>query len=134
MALTDPIADYLTRIRNAQQANHRIVEIPSSKMKRSMTEILYDQGYILKYKFEDTDNGQGVIKIALKYDKFTKVPTIRKLGRLSKPGLRKFVPVAEIPRVINGLGIAIMSTSHGVMTGKQAVSNNVGGELICYVY
>lgn len=134
MALTDPIADYLTRIRNAQQANHRIVEIPSSKMKRSITEILYDQGYILKYKFEDTDNGQGVIKIALKYDKVTKEPTIKKLGRISKPGLRKFVPVAEIPRVIDGLGIAIMSTSKGVMIGKQAVRDNVGGEIICYVY
>ncbi len=134
MALTDPIADYLTRIRNAQQANHRIVEIPSSKMKRSMTEILYDQGYILKYKFEDTDNGQGVIKIAIKYDKVTKLPTIQKLGRISKPGLRKFVPVAEIPRIINGLGIAIMSTSKGVMTGKQAVQNNVGGELLCFIY
>jgi len=134
MALTDPIADYLTRIRNAQQANHRIVEIPSSKMKRSMTEILYDQGYILKYKFEDTDNGQGVIKIAIKYDKVTKLPTIQKLGRISKPGLRKFVPVSEIPRIINGLGIAIMSTSKGVMTGKQAVQNNVGGELLCFIY
>lgn len=134
MALTDPIADYLTRIRNAQQANHRIVEIPSSKMKRSITEILYDQGYILKYKFEDTDNGQGVIKIALKYDKVTKLPTIQKLGRISKPGLRKFVPVNEIPRIINGLGIAIMSTSKGVMTGKQAVKDNVGGELLCFVY
>lgn len=134
MALTDPIADYLTRIRNAQQANHRIVEIPSSRMKRSMTEILYDQGYILKYKFEDTDNGQGVIKIAIKYDKVTKLPTIQKLGRISKPGLRKFVPVGEIPRIINGLGIAIMSTSKGVMTGKQAVQNNVGGELLCFIY
>ncbi len=134
MALTDPIADYLTRIRNAQQANHRIVEIPGSKMKRSITEILYDQGYILKYKFDDTDNGQGVIKIALKYDKQTKIPVIKKLGRISRPGLRKFVPVAEIPRIINGLGIAIMSTSRGVMIGKEAVKQNVGGELICYVY
>lgn len=134
MALTDPIADYLTRIRNAQQANHRIVEIPSSRMKRSITEILYDQGYILKYKFDDTDNGQGVIKIALKYNKGSKLPVIQKLGRISKPGLRKFVPVNEIPRIIDGLGIAIMSTSKGVMTGKQAVQENVGGELICYVY
>lgn len=134
MALTDPIADYLTRIRNAQQANHRIVEIPSSRMKRSITEILYDQGYILKYKFEETSNGQGVIKIALKYDRDSKLPTIKKLGRISRPGLRKFVPVNEIPRIINGLGIAVMSTSKGVMTGKQAVRENVGGELICYVY
>lgn len=134
MALTDPIADYLTRIRNAQQANHRIVEIPSSRIKRSMTEILYDQGFILKYKFEDTDNSQGVIKIALKYNKGTKKPVIQKLERVSRPGLRRFVPVTEIPRVINGLGLAIMSTSKGVMSGKQAVQENVGGELICYVY
>ena len=134
MAVTDSIADYLTRIRNSQMARHRIVEIPMSKVKKSITEILYDQGYILKYKFEDTDNGQGVIKIALKYDKVTKDPIIKKLGRISKPGLRKFVPVAEIPRIINGLGIAIMSTSHGVMIGKEAVKQNVGGELICYVY
>ena len=134
MALTDPIADYLTRIRNAQQANHRIVEIPASNMKRSITEILYDQGIILKYKFEDTDNGQGVIKIALKYDKSSKLPVIRKLGRISKPGLRKFVPVTDIPRIINGLGVAIMSTSKGIMTGKNAIKENVGGELVCYIY
>lgn len=134
MALTDPIADYLTRIRNAQQANHRIVEIPSSRMKRSITEILYNQGYILKYKFEDTENGQGVIKIALKYNADSKTPVIQKLGRISRPGLRKFVPVNEIPRIINGLGVAVMSTSKGVMTGKNAVAENVGGELICYVY
>ncbi len=134
MALTDPIADYLTRIRNAHQANHRIVEIPSSRMKRSITEILYNQGYILKYKFEDTENGQGVIKIALKYNADSKTPVIQKLGRISRPGLRKFVPVNEIPRIINGMGIAVMSTSKGVMTGKNAVAENVGGELICYVY
>ncbi len=134
MALTDPIADYLTRIRNAHQANHRIVEIPSSRMKRSITEILYNQGYILKYKFEDTENGQGVIKIALKYNADSKTPVIQKLGRISRPGLRKFVPVNEIPRIINGLGVAVMSTSKGVMTGKNAVAENVGGELICYVY
>ena len=134
MALTDPIADYLTRIRNTHQANHRIVEIPSSRMKRSITEILYNQGYILKYKFEDTENGQGVIKIALKYNADSKTPVIQKLGRISRPGLRKFVPVNEIPRIINGLGVAVMSTSKGVMTGKNAVAENVGGELICYVY
>jgi small subunit ribosomal protein S8 len=134
MALTDPIADYLTRIRNAHQANHRIVEIPSSRMKRSITEILYNQGYILKYKFEDTENGQGVIKIALKYNADSKTPVIQKLGRISRPGLRKFVPVNEIPRIINGMGVAVMSTSKGVMTGKNAVAENVGGELICYVY
>lgn len=134
MAMTDTIADFLTRIRNAQQAKHRIVEIPASNMKKSMTEILYNEGYILKYKFEDTDNGQGVIKIALKYDKASKLPVIQKLQRISKPGLRKFVQVGDIPRVINGYGIAIMSTSKGVMTGKKAVQENVGGELVCYVY
>ena len=133
MALTDPIADYLTRLRNAQQAGHRIVEIPASKMKKSITEILYDQGYILKYKFED-EGPQGVIKIALKYDPFTKKPVIRKLGRISKPGLRKYSGSQDMPRIINGLGIAIVSTSKGLMTGKQAERDNVGGELICYVY
>ena len=132
MAVTDPIADYLTRIRNAQNAGHRIVEIPSSKMKKSITEILYDQGYILKYKFED--GVPGTIKIALKYDNRTKLPVIKELGRLSKPGLRKYAPVDEIPRIINGLGIAIVSTSKGLMTDKQARSQKVGGELICYVY
>ncbi|MEE9372497.1 MAG: 30S ribosomal protein S8 [Saprospiraceae bacterium] len=133
MALTDPIADYLTRLRNAQQAGHRIVEIPASKMKKSITEILYNQGYILKYKFEE-EGPQGVIKIALKYDPFTKIPVIRKLGRISKPGLRKYSRSTEIPRIINGLGIAIVSTSKGLMTGKQAARENVGGELVCYVY
>ncbi|MFK8103308.1 MAG: 30S ribosomal protein S8 [Saprospiraceae bacterium] len=132
--VTDPIADYLTRIRNAQQAGHKIVEIPSSKMKKSITEILYDQGYILKYKFDDNAGKQGVIKIALKYDPMTKVPVIRELGRISKPGLRQYVKSDGIPRIINGLGIAIMSTSKGVMTDKQARKENVGGEAICYVY
>lgn len=134
MALTDPIADFLTRIRNAQQAGHRIVEIPSSRMKKSLTEILYDQGYILKYKFDDESGKQGIIKIALKYDIETKKPVIRKLGRISKPGLRKYAPATDIPRIINGLGIAIVSTSRGVMTDKQARAENVGGELLCYVY
>lgn len=134
MAVTDPIADYLTRIRNAQQAGHRIVEIPASRMKKAITEILYDQGYILKYMFDDEAGKQGVIKIALKYDLNTKKPVIQKLGRISKSGLRKYAPVAEIPRIINGLGIAIVSTSKGVMTDKQAKAQNVGGELICYVY
>lgn len=132
MALTDPIADYLTRIRNAQIAGHRIVEIPASKMKKSITEILYDQGYILKYKFED--GLPGTIKIALKYDNKSKLPVIKKLGRISTPGLRKYASVDEIPRIINGLGIAIVSTSKGLMTDKQARRENVGGELICYVY
>ncbi len=134
MALTDPIADYLTRIRNAQQAGHRIVEIPASKMKKRITEILYDQGYILKYMFDDNEGKQGVIKIALKYDPVTKQPIIRKLGRISKPGLRQFSRSTELPRIINGLGIAIISTSRGIMTDKQARSQNVGGEVVCYVY
>jgi len=132
--VTDSIADYLTRIRNAQQAKHKIVEIPASKMKKSITEILYDQGFILKYKFDDDAGKQGLIKIAIKYDSKTKEPIIKKLGRLSKPGLRKYVKSDSIPRAINGLGINIISTSKGVMTGKQAVKENVGGELICYVH
>lgn len=134
MVVTDPIADYLTRIRNAQQAGHRVVDIPASKMKKSITEILYDQGYILKYKFDDDASIQGVIKIALKYDPATKKPVIKKLGRISKPGLRQFAKADGIPRIINGLGIAIVSTSKGVMTDKQARSENVGGEVLCFVY
>jgi len=133
MAATDPIADYLTRIRNAAMAGHRIVEIPSSNLKKRMTEILYDQGYILKYVFDD-EGVQGVIKIALKYQNDSKRPVIRKMGRISKPGLRKFAKAGEIPRIINGLGIAIVSTSKGVMTDKEARNNNVGGEVLCYVY
>ncbi len=133
-AVTDPIADYLTRIRNAQQAGHRIVEIPASKMKKSITEILYNQGYILKYKFEDDNGPQGIIKIALKYDHLTKKPIIRKLQRISKSGLRQYRKASNLPRVINGLGIAIISTSKGVMTDKQARAENVGGEVLCYVY
>lgn len=134
MIVTDPIADYLTRIRNAQMARHRIVEIPASNMKKRMTEILYDQGYILKYKFADDEGKQGLIKIALKYDGQTKQPVIRKLERISKPGLRKYVKADKLPRVINGLGIAIISTSRGLMTNKQASEENVGGEVLCYVY
>ncbi|NND76578.1 MAG: 30S ribosomal protein S8 [Flavobacteriales bacterium] len=133
MAVTDPIADYLTRIRNAQQARHRIVEIPSSRMKKNITEILYDQGYILKYKFDDAAGKQGIISIALKYDQ-NNIPVIRKLQRASKPGLRLYVGADEIPRVINGLGVAIVSTSSGLMTDKKARQENVGGEVICYVY
>ncbi|MGA1770838.1 MAG: 30S ribosomal protein S8 [Flavobacteriaceae bacterium] len=131
---TDPIADYLTRIRNANQAGHRVVTIPTSKLKKEITKILFDQGYILSYKFEETPAPQGSIKIALKYDKITKEPVIKKLQRISTPGLRKYTPADNLPRVLNGLGISIVSTSHGVMTGKQAVKENVGGELICYVY
>lgn len=131
--LTDPISDYLTRIRNASRAGHRVVNIPASNLKKEMTKILFDQGFILSYKFEE-DSVQGNIKIALKYDKFTKEPVIRKLERISKPGLRKYVNSAELPRVLNGLGVAIVSTSHGVMTSKQASKENVGGEVLCYVY
>ena len=133
MALTDPIADYLTRIRNAQQAGHRIVEIPASKMKRGITEILYDQGYILKYKFDD-EGPQGTIRIALKYDPQSKEPVIRKLGRISRPGLRNYSSAQELPRIINGLGTAIVSTSRGLMTDKAARRENLGGEVICFVY
>jgi small subunit ribosomal protein S8 len=131
--ITDTIADYLTRVRNASSAGHRVVEIPASNLKKEITKILFDQGYILSYKFE-ADKVQGSIKIALKYDKITKEPVIRKLQRISKPGLRKYAPSEELPRVLNGLGIAIVSTSHGVMTSKQAKAENVGGEVLCYVY
>lgn len=131
--VTDPIADFLTRIRNAQMARHRIVEIPASNLKKRMTEILYDKGYILKYKFEE-DNKQGIIKIALKYDAATKEPAIRMLERVSRPGLRQYAKPMEIRRVHNGLGIAIVSTSKGVMTDKEARSNHVGGEVLCYIY
>jgi len=133
-AVTDPIADYLTRIRNGILANHRIVEIPASNLKKRMTEILYDQGYIFRYKFEETPNNQGAIKIALKYDPFTKKSAITKLARVSKPGLRQFTKANKMPRVINGLGIAIVSTSSGVITGKEARASNVGGEVLCTVY
>jgi small subunit ribosomal protein S8 len=131
--VTDPIADFLTRIRNAQMARHRIVEIPASNLKKRMTEILYDKGYILKYKFED-DNKQGLIKIALKYDAATKEPAIQSLERVSRPGLRQYAKPSEIRRVKNGLGIAIVSTSKGVMTDKEARANNVGGEVLCSIY
>lgn len=130
---TDPIADYLTRIRNAMSAGHRVVEIPASNLKKEITKILFDQGYILSYKFDDS-SVQGTIKIALKYTKDTKEPVIKKLQRISKPGLRKYTSSTELPRILNGLGIAIISTSHGVMTGKQAKKENVGGEVLCYVY
>lgn len=134
MIVTDPIADFLTRIRNAQKAGHRTVAIPASRMKKGMTEILYDQGYILKYKFEDEEGIQGTIHIALKYNKETKEPIIKKLTRASKPGLRKYSSAADLPRVINGLGVAIISTSKGLLTDKQARNENVGGEVVCYVY
>ncbi len=133
MAVTDPIADYLTRIRNAQQARHRVVSIPNSKLKRGITEILYKQGYIHKYVFQG-EGKEAVISIAIKYDSESKEPVIRKLGRMSKPGLRMFVSHSELPRIINGLGIAIISTSHGLMTDKEARKQNLGGECLCYVY
>jgi len=131
---TDPISDYLTRIRNAMSAGHKVVEIPASNLKKEITKILFDQGYILNYKFEDTKNHQGSIKIALKYDKATKEPVIKKLKRYSRPGLRQYKGSGELPRVLNGLGVAIVSTSKGVMTDKQARQENVGGEVLCLVY
>ena len=131
---TDPLADFLTRIRNASAAGHRVVSIPASKIKKEITKILFDQGYILSYKFEETDNNQGSIKIALKYDQATKQPVIQKIQRISTPGLRQYAGATELPRVLNGLGISIVSTSNGVMTGKQATQEKVGGELLCYVY
>jgi len=130
----DPISDYLTRIRNAQQAGHRIVEIPASNTKKKITEILYDHGYILKYKFENTADNQGVIKIALKFDAATKTPVIKSLTRISTPGLRQYRGKTELPRVLSGLGIAIVSTSKGVMTEKQARELGVGGEVLCEVF
>ena len=130
---TDPIADYLTRVRNANNAGQRVVSIPASKLKLDITKILFDQGYILSYKVED-ETVQKSIKIALKYDRLTKEPVIKKLQRIRTPGLRKYASSGEIPRVLNGLGTAIVSTSHGVMTGKQAKKENVGGEVICYVH
>jgi len=131
--MTDPIADYLTRIRNAVMAGHKVVEIPGSNLKREMTKVLFDKGYILNYKFEDIGY-QGNIKIALKYHPVTKIPAIKKIERVSKPGLRKYVSTDSIPRVLNGLGIAILSTNRGVMTDKEARRENVGGEVLCYVY
>jgi small subunit ribosomal protein S8 len=133
--VTDPIADFLTRIRNAQMANHRIVELQASKLKKRITEILYDHGYILKYKFEEGENGlPGVIKIALKYDMVTKAPVIRNIERVSKPGRRYYSGVDSLSRVRNGLGISIISTSKGLMTDKDARKLNIGGEVICRVF
>lgn len=131
--MTNPISDYLTRLRNALMAGHKLVEVPASNIRKDITKILYEQGYILNYKFEDIGH-QGSIKIALKYDKRDNTPAIRKIKRVSKPGLRKYSSSAELPRVLNGLGIAIISTSHGVMTDKEARKQNVGGEVLCYLY
>ena len=130
---TDPIADYLTRVRNAIRANHKVVSIPASNLKKEITKILFDQGYILSYKFED-DTVQGSIKIALKYTKENNESVITNISRISKPGLRKYTGSADLPRVLNGLGIAIVSTSKGVMTDKEARKTNVGGEVLCLVY
>lgn len=130
--VTDPIADYLTRLRNAVMANHRIVEIPTSNIKKEMTKILFEKGYILNYKFED-ETIPGIIKIALKYHPVSKVPAITKLERISKPGLRRYVGSEELPRVLNGLGIAILSTSRGLMTDKEAKTLHIGGEVLCYI-
>ncbi|MBO4444741.1 MAG: 30S ribosomal protein S8 [Bacteroidaceae bacterium] len=131
--MTDPIADYLTRLRNAISAKHRVVEIPASNLKKEITKILFEKGYILNYKFME-DGPQGTIKIALKYDAANKNSAIKKLIRVSTPGLRKYTGYKEMPRVINGLGIAIISTSKGVMTDKEAAVQKVGGEVLCYVY
>jgi small subunit ribosomal protein S8 len=131
--MTDPISDYLTRLRNAIKANHRIVEIPGSNLKKEITRVLFEKGYILNYKFDSVDN-KNVIKIALKYNPVTKQPAIRMMERISRPGLRKYSSSTEMPRVINGLGIAIVTTSKGVMTDKEARKENVGGEVLCYVY
>ena len=131
--MTDPIADYLTRVRNAIRAGHRVVEIPASNIKKEITKILFDQGYILNYKFEDGENPQGTIKIALKYDG-DNVSAIKNLGRISRPGLRQYAGYKEMPRILNGLGIAIVSTSQGVMTNKEAKNRKIGGEVLCYVY
>ena len=130
--LTDPIADYLTRIRNAVKANHRVVEIPASNLKKAITKILFEKGYILNYKFED-ETVQGIIKIALKYHPVSKLSAITKLQRISRPGLRKYVDSRDLPRVLNGLGIAVLSTSKGVITDKEARTLNVGGEVLCYI-
>ena len=131
--MTDPIADYFTRVRNAVMAHHRIVEVPASNIKKEITKILFEKGYIMNYKFDDS-GVQGNIKIALKYHPVTKVPAIRKIDRISKPGLRKYVGSTKLPRVLNGLGVAIISTSKGLMTDKEAKVQKIGGEVLCYVY
>jgi len=133
LIMTDPIADYLTRLRNAIKANHRVVDIPASKVKKEITRVLHEKGYILNYKFED-QGVQGNIKIALKYNPSTKLPAIENLVRVSKPGLRKYTGAETLPRVLNGLGIAIISTSRGIMTDKEARTLHIGGEVLCQVY
>lgn len=132
--MTDPIADLLTRIRNGIKAKHKVVEVPASNMKKNITKILFEKGYILNYKFEDEEGPQGTIKIALKYHPETKVPAIKDIQRISRPGLRKYAGHTDLPRILNGLGIAIVSTSQGLMTDKEAKQKNIGGEIVCYVY
>ena len=132
--MTDPISDYLTRLRNAIKANHKVVEIPASNLKKEITKVLFDKGYILNYKFEDVANRQGNIKIALKYNPETRQSAITKLERISSPGLRTYRGADALPRVLNGLGVAILSTSKGVITDKEARNLNVGGEVLCFVY
>ena len=132
--MTDPIADYLTRLRNAIKANHRVVEIPASNLKKEITKVLFDKGYILNYKFQEITSSQGIIKIALKYNPETKESAITKLERISTPGLRQYTNTSSMPRVMNGLGVAIISTSKGVMTDKEAKAQNVGGEVLCHIY
>ena len=132
--MTDPIADYLTRLRNAISAGHRVVEIPSSRLKQEITKVLFDKGYILNYKFEDVDECRAIIKVALKYDLAQKTNAIKALKRVSRPGLRRYVGYRDLPRVLNGLGIAILSTSKGVMPDKEARDLKVGGEVLCYIY
>lgn len=132
--MTDPISDYLTRLRNAIQAGHKVVDIPASNVKKEMTKILKEKGYILNYKFEDEVNYQGNIKIALKYNPENGIAAIKSLKRISKPGLRKYCDSNNIPRVLNGLGVAIISTSNGVITDKEASDKGIGGEVLCYVY
>jgi len=132
--MTDPIADFLTRVRNAISANHRIVEMPSSKIKKGITQVLHEKGYIQNYKFDDETDIQGIIKIALKYNPVTKTSAIQHLERISKPGLRKYAGADSLPRVLNGLGIAILSTSQGIMTDKEAKNLHIGGEVLCHIY
>ncbi len=132
--MTDPIADFLTRVRNAISANHRIVEMPSSKIKKGITQVLHEKGYIQNYKFDDEADIQGIIKIALKYNPVTKTSAIQHLERISKPGLRKYAGADSLPRVLNGLGIAILSTSQGIMTDKEAKNLHIGGEVLCHIY
>lgn len=132
--MTDPIADYLTRLRNAIKAKHKVLDIPASNIKKELTKVLHEKGYILNYKFEETDNNQGNIKIALKYNADNNKPAIQNLERVSKPGLRKYTKSDSLPRVLNGLGVAILSTSKGVVTDKEARDMQVGGEVLCYVY